>query len=67
MHWPLLHMHLTCRCLAGLNSGRALDATSALVPPSLARNGLAGKRETRRMYAGLYLGMFFLYVRNIFR
>lgn len=30
-------------------------------------NGLKGKAETRRLFTGLYLGMAFLYIRNIFR
>ncbi|PSC68907.1 Glycoside superfamily [Micractinium conductrix] len=31
------------------------------------QNGLGGKRETKRLFTGLYIAMAFLYVRNIFR
>ena len=36
-------------------------------PARACRNGLGGKRETKRLFTGLYIAMAFLYVRNIFR
>jgi hypothetical protein len=35
--------------------------------PHCRSNGLTGKRDTKRLFLGLYLGMAGLYVRNIFR